>query len=142
MTTAADRHLAGELKRLERLAANVEAHPFERQHAQERLAKLSAPRTPSGWIDGEAICRWCEMKISTHIQPDVPRSSLGASLCPVVRDLSTAGAGPWERFYPTPTPEQAAAWRESNRPALVVKKPSRAERKADREARQRKLEGT
>lgn len=94
----------------------------------------------------DPICRWCLNPVSTHTPKDAtysqPRgdkapspNQLGATLCPVVRDLSTAGAGPWERCYRPPTEAEARTWRESN-VVQAIKPPTAHERRQANEAKQ------
>lgn len=158
MTTPAERYRVADIERAKRDAANEALTSFERETAAAKLASMQGERTfeaTERWTHPDATCPWCERPNRTHIAPDTPRSmaggskvptpyELGASLCPVVRDLSTAGQGPWERLYRPPTEAEARAWRESNKAATAVRKPSEAERDAEvreRRARQGKLGG-
>lgn len=150
---AAELHAAAEKKRLERLAANEAAHPYEREVARERLAGMvTTGNGTDAWTNPEAICRWCARRIKTHgLKPDgspLPRWEAGASLCPVVRDTGrngdpAKGEKTYDRYFRTPTEDEAAQWRANNNAATTVRKPSKAEREADareRKARQTKID--
>jgi hypothetical protein len=87
------------------------------------------------------LCKWGGRTISSH-SIGVDPKSLGASLCPVVRDLGKSdgphGSSPGQKYFSPPTPEQARAWREA-RDAAVVKPATVAERRADVRSRQGSL---
>jgi hypothetical protein len=110
---------------------------FEVEQASALVSRLEgqADRIPD-------LCRWCDRAVSSHSIGVDPRS-LGASLCPVVRDYGRKGSPArgekteWT-YYSAPTPEQARAWREA-RDAATVKPATVAERKADAKARQGSL---